>query len=88
MFSLGVVLDALWKVFFQLTGWICKETVEESVKLLVRHHLAVRTVDGRWRMIQNILDFPKCVPNGHTCIYIKGSKTSHYISSYASPSSV
>lgn len=32
--------------FFQPTGWICKEPVEESVKLPVRHHLAVRTADG------------------------------------------
>lgn len=46
MFSMGVVLNALWKVFFQPTGWICKEPVEESVKLPVRHHLAVRTADG------------------------------------------
>lgn len=41
--------------------------------------------DHGWRMIQNILDYSKCVPNGHTCIYIKNSKSSHYSSSYASP---
>lgn len=43
--------------------------------------------DRRWRITQNILDFPKCVPNVHASTYIKDSKSSHYSSSYASPSS-